>query len=101
MVDMIGELALSLTEEDTLPEPILAFAKDYEWNLFGMYAVQKHVKPDGTVIGYVFEYMGPTQGGHQLWPIGTKTTVPPTTEMGVGDFDDITPEKIMTIVVPA
>ena len=88
------------TTETVVPQPNWAFAKDYEYNLFGLYTVQKHVKPDGTVVGYVFEYMGPPKGGARIWPIGKKTAVPATTKMGVGDFDHVTPARITTIVVP-
>ena len=60
--------------------------------LFGYYTVEK------TVVCYVFTLVQHASNKHL--PVGKKTIVPLSVQMGVGDFYEVTPEKIKTWTLP-
>jgi hypothetical protein len=82
-------------------EPREVFAKSYLNNLFGMYTVEKFVNNDGVLLYYEFTFVRNPNGVHQYLGVepGHKTIVRPNTRMGWGDFDQVTPDKIVTTVL--
>jgi hypothetical protein len=82
-------------------EPREVFVKSYLNNLFGMYTVEKVVNNDGGLLYYEFTFVRNPIGVHQYLGVepGHKTIVRPNTRMGWGDFDDVTPDKIVTTVL--
>ena len=72
----------------------VAFVKDYTYNLFGYYSITK------TKTCYEFTLRKPA-GTHQSWldAIGKVTIVPLSQDFGCGDWENVTPEKIMDLSV--
>jgi hypothetical protein len=87
--------------EDEPPPSREVFAKSYLNNLFGMYTVERVVDKDGRLLYYEFTFVRNPIGVHQYLGVepGHKTIVRPNTRMGWGDFDDVTPDKIVTTVL--
>jgi hypothetical protein len=70
-------------------------------NMFGMYTAAKVVNKDGVLLYYEFTFVRNPDGVRQDLGVksGHKTIVRPDTPMGEGDFNQVTPDKIVTTVL--
>lgn len=68
-------------------------------NMFGIYTAEKVVNKDGVLLYYEFTFVKDIPGVRTEDRPGQKTIVRPNTRMGWGDFENVTPDKIITTVL--